>query len=378
MKKICMFCIGDLYSKQSGGTKRFLELFHHLISRGYEVDLYSNTAQESLEKNGIKGYSLNTTYEKKSILNIPSYIIYVNNKEIYNEIKKKKYDYVISFDVPSTIGLVLKKIPNIIFCVRQDLLKYRKIQYESRKMKIIKKYLLLSVGWIMEGICLFGSKKIIIQCKYDLNELLKRHWILKRSISKKSKIQINNVNPFWTIKNIFMLQDKKEKHYDLIYVGNFDDKRKGAELFLETVDLLYKKGRILKVILLGNGDLLEENKKKYRDNTNINFKGYVENPIQYLQKSKLVVVPSYADSCPNTIMEALMAQVPVIGANVSGIPEILNKEEWLFELDAIKIAEKIDEIFQNDKLEIIEKEQKIRKKELEFNWGREIEKLIFN
>ena len=49
MKKICMFTIGDLFNNQTGGKKRFLELYHYLIINNYQVDLFCGNSQEELE-----------------------------------------------------------------------------------------------------------------------------------------------------------------------------------------------------------------------------------------------------------------------------------------------------------------------------------------
>lgn len=382
MKKICMFTIGDLFNNQTGGKKRFLELHHYLITNNYQVDLFCGNSQEELEQNQIKGFSLEMNGKNKGFLNIPSHNIYINNKEIYKKIKNSNYDYVISFDVPSTIGLCLKKIPNIYYFIRQDFLGYRKIQYESLRLNKIKKYILLFIGWIMESFCLMSSKKIILQCYYDLEIIKKRHLILKNIIQKKSKIQINNINPSWIINNLSTLKNSickkmNKKTYDVIFVGNFDDERKGYKLFLEAMELLYKNNRMnLKCIMLGGGKYLKSAKEKYKDNSNIIFTDYIKNPAEFIINSKLMVVPSYTDSCPNTVLEALFLGIPVIGSNRSGIPEILNNKEWLFELKAEILALKLKDIFINNRLEKICLEQKERAKKLSFDWGETIYNIL--
>lgn len=374
MKRICMFSIGDLFDKQTGGKKRFLELYNYLKSENYKVDLFCGTPKEKLNFYNIDGFSLEMNGKNKGFFNVSSHTIYLNNQELYNKIKDSNYDFVISFDVPSTIGLCLKKIPNICYFIRQDFLGYRKIQYESFKLNKTKKYILLFIGWIMEAICLVISKNIILQCSYDLNVIKKRHFLLSKIIQKKSKIQINNVNPLWIVENLEKSKEiyKCSKEYDLIFVGNFDDERKGYKIFLEAINLLYKEKINFKIIMLGGGKYLEDSKEKYKNNPNIYFRGYVNNPAEFILKSKLMVVPSYADSCPNTILESLFLGIPVIASNKSGIPEILSNKEWLFELTPQSLALKIKNIFFDKELEEIELKQKIRMEELSFDWGKNI------
>lgn len=379
MKNICMFNIGDIYGKQTGGVKRFKELYFYLKESGYDVDLYCASPKNVLRENGITGAGIIELKGKyKGIFNIPSHAIYKNNQNLYKSIKERQYDAVISFDVPSTIGLCLAKMQNVYYFVRQDLIQYRKIQYEDKGMNAIKKWILLFAGWFMEWICVSRSYRIISQCQYDLDHIKKRHKLSSREIERKSYIQINNVNPSWIKENNGVadgFSDDNEKVYDLIYVGNFDDDRKGYRLFLDAYGILRDRNIKLKAIMLGDGVHKKECEERHKDD-NIAFSGFVRNVGDYIRKSYLMVVPSYADSCPNTIMESLQKGTPVIGADSSGIPEILNDKQWRFALNAESLADKIQDILKRENYDKCKAMQKKRTKELTFNWGESIEKIL--
>lgn len=370
-----MFSVGKFFERPTGGVKRFIELYRHLVQQGYDVDLYCGASQENLNANNMCGKTLIMDGPNKGFLGISSHAIYLNNKEIYKEISESNYDCVIAFDVPSTIGLCLANVKNIYYFVRQDLITYRKIQYQDMNMNKVKMNILLLCGWIMEEICVRKSKVIVSQCKYDVDQILSRHKHLKKEILNKMHIQINNINPSWACDKV-EISEGEEKEYDIAYVGNFDDNRKGYKLFLDAIEILIKNEKKYKAVMLGGGKELEKCKEIYRDWA-IEFPGYVNNPIEYLKKSSLMVVPSYADSCPNTIMESLKTGIPVIGANRSGIPEILTNEEWCFEPEAECIANKINYLLEGDNLKIISDTQSERAKQLTFNWGEAIEKILF-
>ena len=49
--------------------------------------------------------------------------------------------------------------------------------------------------------------------------------------------------------------------------------------------------------------------------------------MQILKSSSVVVVPSRMESLPTTVKEAFFLNVPVIGTNVGGIPELIKNNE---------------------------------------------------
>jgi glycosyltransferase involved in cell wall biosynthesis len=55
----------------------------------------------------------------------------------------------------------------------------------------------------------------------------------------------------------------------------------------------------------------------------IHFGGYVDDQKTALQEIDVLIVPSTLDGRPNVVMEANACGVPVIGAPVGGIPELI-------------------------------------------------------
>ena len=52
-----------------------------------------------------------------------------------------------------------------------------------------------------------------------------------------------------------------------------------------------------------------------------------EDAMQILKSSSVVVVPSRMESLPTTVKEAFFLNVPVIGTNIGGIPELIIDNE---------------------------------------------------
>lgn len=373
--RICMYSIDAVFNNRTGGSRRFVELLKALKNKGHNVELISADSLDIIISNGIKGFELNKGNKDKWL---PGLRVVFNNRDIFRWIKYGKFDRVIVFDIRAGFSLVLNGINNIYLFLRQDLILYKEIMFDDQRSGRIKRKLFLTCGTLSEALCLKWAKKIIVTCEFDLNQLLNRHKLLRNEISRKSIVQINNINPSWIIDsgrkyNSYIDHYRK---YDLVFVGNFKDSRKGHNVLLPAIESLIEDGSVINTAIIGDGKQMDEYKRKFGNIKGINFLGRLADPISVIVSSRLMIVPSYVDSCPNTIMEALYYNVPVIGANRSGIPEILNNSEWLFELDVeeIKIAIKksLDSAFN----ESLRKKQMIRRKELFFDWGEKMVEII--
>jgi len=134
---------------------------------------------------------------------------------------------------------------------------------------------------------------------------------------------------------------------DLVYVGEFRH-IKGADLLIDAVAKLRAEGRPLTLTLGGDGeelDVLKAQVKRLALGDAVRFIGHVKARYGF-SKGRLLVVPSRGDSMPYVVIEAAAAGIPMIAANVGGIPEIFDTHaDALFApsnaaamADAIKVA----------------------------------------
>ncbi|WP_291842760.1 glycosyltransferase family 4 protein [Bradyrhizobium sp.] len=120
---------------------------------------------------------------------------------------------------------------------------------------------------------------------------------------------------------------KAEDATDLIYVGEFRH-IKGADLLIDAVARLRANGRPVTLTLAGDGEETENLKAQIQRlglGDAVRFIGHVK-PRYGFSKGSLLVVPSRGDSMPYVVIEAAAAGVPMIAANVGGIPEIFGTE----------------------------------------------------
>ena len=69
--------------------------------------------------------------------------------------------------------------------------------------------------------------------------------------------------------------------------------------------------------------MAEELKKLAKGNKKIKFKGEILNPINFIKKLDILVVPSIREPLGLINIEAGLCKVPVIASNVDGIPEVV-------------------------------------------------------
>ena len=118
---------------------------------------------------------------------------------------------------------------------------------------------------------------------------------------------------------------KADDATDLAYVGEFRH-IKGADLLIDAVAKLRAEGTPVTLTLGGDGeefDTLKAQVKRLSLKDAVHFIGHVKARHGF-SKGGLLVVPSRGDSMPYVVIEAGAAGVPMIGANVGGIPEIFD------------------------------------------------------
>jgi glycosyltransferase involved in cell wall biosynthesis len=116
---------------------------------------------------------------------------------------------------------------------------------------------------------------------------------------------------------------KADDAADLAYVGEFRN-IKGADLLVDAVAKLRSTGHPVTLTLGGDGEETEALKAQVQRlglGEAVRFIGHVKARYGF-SKGSLLVVPSRGDSMPYVVIEAAAAGVPMIAADVGGIPEI--------------------------------------------------------
>ncbi len=107
------------------------------------------------------------------------------------------------------------------------------------------------------------------------------------------------------------------------YVGRLSEE-KGFHNFIQAIPLVRED---VNFIICGDGDLMETMKSFLEENNikNVEIKGWIPNHelTSHMREFKLVVLPSYTEGLPNTMLEAMATGTPVLATPVGAIPDII-------------------------------------------------------
>ncbi len=104
---------------------------------------------------------------------------------------------------------------------------------------------------------------------------------------------------------------------------------KGYIYLMEAVDeLVHRRGRQLRLVVLGSGELdaeLREFVRSHQLEAQVTFVGFVANPLPWFRRADLFVLPSLYEGLPNSLLEAVACGTPALAADCpSGPSEILD------------------------------------------------------
>lgn len=323
--KVCFF---DFTTMVGGATKGTVYLLARLKKKEIEVsiiDVYGNCSEyiEDIKKSQIPftilypqtenlviGHLNNKLKRMQVILKqLPSFVKILF--KLYCEIKNQKPNYILVNNEKSLFFLtLLKKILDfkIIIYYRGEA---NSSQMSPRFLNLINKY---------SDIKYCHSKKAINNME-NYGVLGKVHYL-------------PNCIPLLDIKKIAEQRTTSNKNEIkiLLSAGRVVEE-KGYHTAIEALGILKKQGYDIKLFLPGlvvDQDYLNKLNNlilKYEVNNLVKFLGWVDNIIEILASVDYMVLPSYTEGFPRSIIESMLLKVPVCATPVGGIPEaILHKE----------------------------------------------------
>lgn len=336
-----------LYLK--GGSETYIfKLGNYLEAQGHKVEYFGMEDEKNIMRNRVNSYTTNMNFHT-SKLNKLLYPI----KIIYSVEARKKIRILLNDFKPDVVHLNnfnFQITPSIIYEIK----KYEK--EKNKKIKIIftaHDYQLICPNHMMnnpingencekcsdgnfinciKGRCLHKSfmKSSIASFEGYLYNMLQTYKYIDLVICPSSFMEKKiGKNKFLKDKTIVLhnfierrdkvINKKNEKENYILYFGRFS-KEKG----IDTLISVCKKLPCIKFKFAGSGPL-EERINKISNIENVGFKKGKELE-ELITNAKFSICPSeWYENCPFSVIESQMHGTPVLGADIGGIPELIQE-----------------------------------------------------
>lgn len=161
--------------------------------------------------------------------------------------------------------------------------------------------------------------------KSDLVIVLNQDWLTKLT-EKYPNAKIEKIyNPIKLDNQLSFLQKNRGEFLQILFMG-FYIKEKGILDLIEVSKSFINKP--IKFIFCGKGDLNFEINEAAKSNNNIINMGWVDGStkVKLFKESDVLILPSYNEGLPISILESMKYSLPVISTNIAGIPEQIKND----------------------------------------------------
>lgn len=172
-----------------------------------------------------------------------------------------------------------------------------------------------------------------------INDFMKDHLIQHDRIPK-DKIEVirNGID-----RNSFKVLSAKKRQTLKAELGFSEDEKivlfsgrlekgKGVFFLLDAFAKALKSDSSLRLVLLGDGDLISCLKSCNNIWPKVSFTGYLpyQKVIQFYQVTDIGVIPSLYEQCGYVTLEMIAHRIPLVLSDIPGLDEVLKKDEALF------------------------------------------------
>lgn len=334
----------------------FIKLSKNVFSGDISVIMSGINLSQDFDDNVVDYKIISSSPDSSEIMRIIRYLS--TQLKILKLIIQKK-DYYIFFLAQSLILpiLVLKlmgrKVILIVGASEKKLIESKKERF--RHIIVFKE----AIGFKLADVIILYSENI-------MNEWNLSKYKNKISIAHRHFIDFEK----FTIKENYFDRDNI-----IGYIGRFSEE-KGILNFIKAIPLILEEKNDYKFLLIGNGNLKEEIVHYLYEN-NLEKKVIIVENVphneipDYLNKLKLVVIPSYTEGLPNIMIESMACGTPVLATPVGSVPDFIEDNENGFLMENNKsqtIAKNVFRIVESHNiLKIIENAFSKMKSEFSFD-----------
>lgn len=322
-KKICYI----ITKSNFGGAQKYVyELATSLDENEFEITVAlggDGILKQKLIDSGIEVISIPNLERDISILKEFSAF-----KFIYNLFNERHFDIVhlnsSKIGVLGSIAAKINGIPKIIFTAHGWAF--------NEKRSFLSKVFMKLVYWKIIMICdktiavSEKTKQSVIGWPFVSNKISVIHNGVKEIDfyeKEEATTKLSEINPQIS-KDKFLIGTIAELH-----------PIKGLDILIDSAEKVAEKENV-QFVIIGEGHIRKELENQILEKgleNKVILLGFLDNASKYLKAFDLFILPSRSEALALVILEAGLAEVPVIASRVGGIPEIISDERFgkLFE-----------------------------------------------
>jgi len=117
----------------------------------------------------------------------------------------------------------------------------------------------------------------------------------------------------------------------ILFSGRVDP-CKGIYFLIDAFELACKKNKDIRLVIIGQGELEECQKKVHSYFGRITYTGFLPKEMVdiFYKIADIGIAPSIYDHCPYSVLEMISNKIPIIMSEISGLDELLSEDQCLF------------------------------------------------
>jgi len=295
------------------------DLINLLINEGYEITILTNDFRnkkkiKSKFKNKILIETLNINSHSTSLINEILLFLRITSK-----IKKIKPNIIFSFTIKPNVYSGFAK-----FFIKEKINFFPTVTGLGSSF-IDNNFFLRKFFFLLYKIAFLNANKVVFQNWFDLN-LFKKEKIINKNnsiIIQGSGLKYHNRYNF----------NFKKKNKTFLFIGRII-KQKGIIEYLKAANRIIKENINVFFYIIGDNKVKNtsqqfDKKIKFYQNKKIIYLGFYSNKqkiLKMINNIDCVILPSYREGLPMSLIEAMSCARPIITTNVPGCSNLVDKK----------------------------------------------------
>ena len=303
------------YPPETGGISTYVyNLAKGLTERGHIVDVVARQTKD------ITGYEINEgiSIHRSPLLALPAAHLFTHGFLSTIVVRKCRPD-ILHVNQPGTFFPGDPQIP--VVTTFHTTIDQEKAAFSCRSLYGLYVNFMWPAIKFIEEYTIEKSGRLVAVSQQTAKKLIETH---PRRVSKIEVI-FNALPDEW-----FQIE-RRDRGNLLLFAGRLSE-IKGVEYLIEAMPIVKREFPDVRLILVGDGELrgkLERRVRSFRLGETVTFEGDLDQSmlIPLYSMATALVLPSFYENCPFSILQAFASGVPVVATQIGGINELIDDGE---------------------------------------------------